>query len=105
MVDLVEEVVAVAGGVAPDEPVTAFSLGDVVADVVDRYQRRADRRIDVDLDDSPVLAQAAAVQRAVSNLLDNAVKFDTSDGPIMVTVRSGRVDVLDRGPGISDSDR
>lgn len=99
MVDLVEEVVAVAGGVANDEPASAFSLGDAVVEVVDRFQRRTERRFHVDADDSPVLAQPAAVQRAMSNLIDNAVKFDSSDTPITVTVRRGRVDVRDRGPG------
>lgn len=104
MVELVEEVVAVAGGTAEDEPTATFSLGDAVADVVERFQRRTAKWFDVDADDSPVLAQPTAVQRAISNLLDNAAKFDTSNGPIVVTVRRGRVDVLDRGPGIDAGD-
>ena len=53
MVELVEEIVAVAGGVASDEPATVFSLGDAVADVVDRYQRRTGRTIRLDADESP----------------------------------------------------
>jgi len=101
MVDLVEEVVAVAAGLANDEPVSTFSLGDTVTEVVDRYQRRSGREFTVDADDSPVCAQPAAVQRAISNLVDNAVKFDPSGGRIAVVVRRGRVDVLDRGPGVS----
>lgn len=101
MVDLVEEVVAVAGGGANDEAVTTFSLGDAAADVVERYGRRTGRRIELEADESPVAAQAAAVQRALSNLLDNAVKFDRSGQPIVVTVRGGRVAVSDRGPGMA----
>ena len=104
MVDLVEEIVAVAGGVASDEPATEFSLGDAAADVVDRFQRRTGRTIRLDADESLVQAQPSGVQRAISNLIDNAIKFDPSGGLIEVTVRQGRVDVLDRGPGISPAD-
>jgi two-component system sensor histidine kinase MprB len=104
MVDLVEEIVAVAGGVASDEPATEFSLGDAAADVVDRFQRRTGRTIRLDADESLVLAQPTGVQRAISNLIDNAIKFDPSRGLIEVTVRQGRVDVLDRGPGIEPED-
>jgi two-component system sensor histidine kinase MprB len=104
MVDLVEEIVAVAAGVASDEPATVFSLGDAVAEVVDRYQRRTGRAIRLDADDSPVLAQPSGVHRAISNLLDNAVKFDRSGGLIEVRVRNGRVDVLDAGPGFTAGD-
>ena len=104
MVDLVEEIVAVAGGVASDEPATEFSLGDAAADVVDRFQRRTGRTIRLDADESLVLAQPTGVQRAISNLIDNAIKFDPSGGLIEVTVRQGRVDVLDHGPGIEPED-
>ena len=104
MVDLVEEIVALAGGVASDEPATVFSLGDAAADVVERYQRRTGRMIRLEADDSPVRAQPAGVQRAISNLVDNAVKFDASGGLVEVRVHQGRVDVLDRGPGIEATD-
>ena len=49
------------------------------------------------------------VQRAVANLLTNAAKFDTSGGPIEVTVGTGpegaRIDVRDHGPGLSPAER
>ena len=44
------------------------------------------------------------VERAVSNLLDNAVKYSTAGTPIEVTVRDGEVIVADHGPGISEED-
>lgn len=104
MVDLVEEIVAVAGGVAVDEPVTEFSLGDAAADVVERFQRRTGRTIRLDADESLVAAQPTGVQRAISNLVDNAIKFDPSNALIEVTVRHGRLDVLDHGSGIAAAD-
>ena len=45
-------------------------------------------------------AQESAVERAISNLLDNAAKFDASGAAIDVRVDDGEVAVMDRGPGI-----
>jgi two-component system sensor histidine kinase MprB len=59
--------------------------------------------ITVDADAFGLTGQPKALERAVSNLLENAVKF-APDGPIEVVLRDGRVEVLDRGPGIGDED-
>jgi two-component system, OmpR family, sensor histidine kinase MprB len=100
MVDLVDEIVTVAAGVATDEAPTEFSLGEVAGRVVERFARRTGRQFEVVVDDSPVVAQQAAVERAISNLLDNAAKFDPSDAVIDVEVAAGSVAVRDHGPGI-----
>ena len=52
-----------------------------------------------------MMVRANALERAVHNLLDNATKFDDSGGAIEVTVRHGRVEVCDHGPGIAEADR
>lgn len=104
LTDLVNEVVAVASGDSSDEPYTAFDLGEVTAEVADRYRRRTGRTIELDATASPVVAQRSAVQRALSCLLDNACKFDRSESPITVTVRDAGVVVADRGPGIAPDD-
>ena len=44
------------------------------------------------------------MERAVSNLLDNAVKYSPPGAPIEVTVRDGEVVVADHGPGIAEED-
>jgi two-component system sensor histidine kinase MprB len=58
------------------------------------------------LDASPCLVRAAPARldRAIANLLDNAVKWGPSAGPVEVRVRDGRLDVRDHGPGISAED-
>jgi two-component system sensor histidine kinase MprB len=104
LVQLVNEIVAVASGAADDEPVSDFVLGDAATEIAERYQRRTGRSVRVQADESVVRAQSGAVQRAISNLLDNARKFDTSGGPIDVRVADGTLEVLDRGPGISAED-
>ena len=55
-------------------------------------------------DDSVVEAPPPALERAISNLIDNAAKFDPTDDPIEVDVDDGAVTVHDRGPGIPADD-
>ncbi|GAA2742944.1 HAMP domain-containing sensor histidine kinase [Kitasatospora cinereorecta] len=47
-----------------------------------------------------VHGDAAALERAVINLLDNAVKYSPPAGAIDVVLQGGRLTVRDRGPGI-----
>ncbi len=55
---------------------------------------------------SPTVVQADPVllERAVLNLLDNAVKYSPAGAPIEVTVRDGEVVVADHGPGVAEED-
>ena len=105
LVLLVEEVVAVASGGLDDDPFEPLSLGDVTQELAARYARRSGREVRVEADESPIEGQLGAVQRAISNLLDNARKFDPSGGVIDVRVSDGTVEVLDRGPGIADGEQ
>ena len=58
------------------------------------------------LDAEPCLVRAAPARldRAIANLLDNAVKWGPPEGAVEVHVRSGRLDVRDHGPGIAPAD-
>jgi two-component system, OmpR family, sensor histidine kinase MprB len=58
------------------------------------------------LDAEPCLVRAAPARldRAIVNLLDNAVKWGPRGGPVEVSVRDGRLRVRDHGPGISTDD-
>ena len=44
-------------------------------------------------------------ERAVSNLVDNALKFSPTSTPVDVFVRGTRIEVHDSGPGIAPEDR
>jgi len=56
-----------------------------------------------------VLADPAALEQVVANLLDNAAKYSRPDQPVTVAVRSERgaavVEVTDRGVGIAATDQ
>jgi len=101
---LANELVELAAERRDDEPLEEVVLGPLVERVAARSRRRTGREVPVDADASVVLGRPHALERAVSNLLDNAAKFDPSGGPISIEVRVGTVAVLDRGPGIAADD-
>ena len=57
-----------------------------------------------ELEESLVRGVPATIERAVSNLLDNAAKWSPPGGEIEVAVHDGEVTVRDHGPGIDAAD-
>ncbi len=55
--------------------------------------------------DRTVVGHAAAIERAVTNLVDNACKWNPLGETIEVTVTGGRVAVRDHGPGVAPEER
>ncbi len=102
---LVTELLEAAAGVSSSAEHQPVVLADVVERVAARANRRTGRRINIDADDTTVLADAAALERAVWNLVDNAIKFDDSDTAIDIRVHNRELTVADRGPGIPAADR
>jgi two-component system, OmpR family, sensor histidine kinase MprB len=101
---LADELIELAAERRDDEPIEAVALGALAERAAERTRRRTGREVLVEADDSVVLGRPTALDRAVSNLLDNASKFDDTGGPISVEVRAGTIAVLDRGPGIPADD-
>jgi two-component system, OmpR family, sensor histidine kinase MprB len=102
---LVNELVELATDRSRDEPEDDVALAEVARRVAQRAQRRSDRVVTVDADDTVVLGRRQALERAINNLVDNALKFDPQGHePVEIVVRAGRVTVLDRGPGIAAAD-
>ncbi len=103
---LVDEVVEVATDRRGDEPEAPVDLGALVGRVAARAEQRSGRSIEVHLlEPATISGRPLALERAVGNLVENALKFDTSGGPVEVTCEGGRVEVADRGPGIAPEDR
>ncbi|WP_030571882.1 HAMP domain-containing sensor histidine kinase [Streptomyces aureocirculatus] len=106
LTDLVNELVELAAGRQDDEQPADVALAGLAEEAASLARRRTGRTITVDAAGAAVVrARPVAVQRAVTNLLENAAKFDR-DGtaPIELTVRGARIDVRDRGPGVSAGD-
>lgn len=79
------------------------------AEVVDNAISRAKRRgpslmFDVSLEPVMVLGEADSLERAVTNLLDNAVKFSPHGGTIRVRLHDDQLVISDEGPGIAEED-
>jgi two-component system, OmpR family, sensor histidine kinase MprB len=67
-------------------------------------QRVACAAIDTELRPCLVHVDPAAVDHAISNLIDNAIKWTPPDAAVRVVVENGQVSVTDHGPGIADED-
>jgi two-component system, OmpR family, sensor histidine kinase MprB len=105
MTALVGELVELARGEEPDVPPREFRLDEVVRTAVDRAARRAPAlSFRTRLEPSVVRGVPERVERAVSNLLDNARKWSPASETVDVAVHDGLVEVRDRGPGIAEED-
>jgi len=103
---LVSEMVELATDVRSEEPLEPVALGDLANDVATRFRRRTGTEITVKVNEAGVIdGRRAMLDRAVSNLVDNALKFSPSGAAVDVTVTGGVVAVADRGPGIDAEDR
>jgi signal transduction histidine kinase len=96
------------GFVQPD--FEAFSMVDLVQDVFQKFELRADsRRVSLRAHFPPQLpavrADLGLIERAISNLLDNALRYTPEGGQIEIILTSEgsevRVMVADTGPGIA----
>jgi two-component system sensor histidine kinase MprB len=95
---------------ARDEPlapvVGEVDLSEIVDVSVARVRRRAvDVTFDVETDHWAVVGESAALERAVTNLLDNAAKWSPSGGTVRVRLHDGVLVVDDEGPGIAPADQ
>jgi two-component system sensor histidine kinase MprB len=102
---LVSDLVELARGEERRLRLEDVPLDDLVAAAVERAQARAPQvRFVSQLSPTLVNADPRLLERAVSNLLDNAVKWSPAGGTIEVTVNGGEVVVRDHGPGIAPAD-
>jgi two-component system sensor histidine kinase MprB len=103
---LSQELSALATDQRTTESTQHIDLVDVVTEIADRAMRRTQIPITIHVTtDTHVMARSSQLDRAISNLMDNAVKFNTGNAPIEVHVGARRVEVRDHGPGIADSDK
>ncbi len=89
------------------EPVDLTEIAEIVAN---RFRRSHDRAIVVTADPgaSQIVAAPGEVERAVINLVTNAIKFSPAESPIGIALSTDgsnrRIEVTDHGPGIPPED-
>jgi two-component system sensor histidine kinase MprB len=88
LTDLVNELVDLAAGQSDTEPVQPLDLAELAADVATLARRRTGRDVTVRVrGDARVDGRPSALQRALSNLVENAAKFDLAgEAPIEIAV-------------------
>jgi two-component system, OmpR family, sensor histidine kinase MprB len=102
---LVRDLVELARGHEPSLEIEEVRLDEVVQRAVDRAEKFAPGiRFVAQLEPSVVRGVPGRLERAVGNLLDNAVKWSPPNGEVEVGVREGEVTVRDHGPGIDPAD-
>jgi two-component system, OmpR family, sensor histidine kinase MprB len=103
---LVADIVELARGTKPGEMTDDVRLDRIVEEVVERAEGRARKRVSFEVSAEPtvVRGQPERIQRAVSNLVDNALKWSPPGGAVELTLEAGELTVRDRGPGFSESD-
>ena len=105
MTTLVAELVELARGEAQQADPEPVRLDLLVEDVVARARRNAPHvRYEATLSETTVDGVPAQLERAISNLLDNAAKWSSPGGTVGVSVSDGTVVVRDHGPGIDADD-
>lgn len=78
-------------------------------EVLDNALARAKRRgpglaFDVEAEPFYLVGEPDSLERAITNLLDNAVKFSPAGGRIEVRLIGDRLRISDEGPGIAEED-
>lgn len=108
----IEELTTLIGDLvelARDEPLTHVVEPVDLADLVDRAATRVRRRatdVTIDIEAEPwfVVGESPSLERAITNLLDNAVKWSPAGGTVTVRLAAGTLTVADEGPGIAAED-
>lgn len=102
---LVSDLVELARGGKPSAALDEVRLDEVVSAAIVRSQRRSQRAsFHVEIEPTLVSGDASRIDRAVANLLDNALQWSPPGGVVDVTLRDGVLSVRDRGPGFADGD-
>ena len=82
-----------------------LALDELVAAAVERAQHRAPGlRFESRLEPYRLVGARSRLERAVDNVLDNAIKWSPPGGTVDVRLVGGTLTVRDHGPGIAEAD-
>ncbi len=88
-----------------DEPFAAVRLAELARPVAERATRRSGRAVVVtDRGSTDVRGVAAQLERVISNLVDNAIKYSPDGSPVNIVTERGQLTVLDGGGGFAEED-
>ena len=103
---LMNDLIDLARGEEPRVDTEDLRLDLLVDEVLERVRKRSPATpLEVELEPTIIAGVPSRLERAVGNLLDNAVKYSPPGEPVEVLLRAGALTVRDHGPGISAADR
>jgi two-component system sensor histidine kinase MprB len=103
---LVDDLVRLSRGTDPNVQRTPVDLAELVDECLTHVRRRAPGiSFQVALSSWWIDADVPSLTRAVTNLLDNAVKWSPPGGTVTVQIHQGLLSIADDGPGIDAKDR
>jgi two-component system sensor histidine kinase MprB len=102
---LINDLIDLARGEEPNVEVEDTRLDLLVREVADRARARLpEAEMLLDLSPAIVPAVPARLERAVSNLIENALKYGPATGPVEIALHGRELTVRDHGPGIAAED-
>jgi len=102
---LMNDLIELARGEEPHAAAEELRLDLLVEEAVERARRHApETPFQTELAPTIVPGVPARLERAISNLLDNAVKYSPPGMPVEVALAGEQLTVRDHGPGISAAD-
>jgi two-component system sensor histidine kinase MprB len=82
-----------------------LALDEIVATAVERAQHRSpELRFDTRLEQYRIVGARARLERALDNVLDNAIKWSPPGATVEIRLADGNLTVRDHGPGIAAAD-
>lgn len=99
------ELTALASDQRLSEDPSDVDVFEIACDVAERARRRTGRVIEVTGSPSTVVLRRHQFERAVHNLVDNALKFSPSSTSVALDATEQAVSVTDHGPGIAADDK
>jgi two-component system sensor histidine kinase MprB len=102
---LMNDLIDLARGDEPHQDAEEVRLDLLVGEVAERARRDAPETPLLEaLEPTLVGGVPARLERAVANLIDNAVKYSPPGEPVEVRLAAGELSVRDHGPGIAAAD-
>jgi two-component system, OmpR family, sensor histidine kinase MprB len=102
---LMNDLIELARGEEPSTDTEDIRFDVLIGDVADRTRRNSPATpLQLDLEPTIVAGVPARLERAVANLLDNAVKYSPPGEPVEIQLSGVELTVRDHGPGISAED-
>lgn len=105
LTNLIGDLVELARDEPAEPTLETVDLSEVVDRALSRVRLRAPSvTFSEEMDPWWVMGEASSLERAVTNLLDNAAKWSPAEGTVHVSLHDGVLNVDDEGPGIAEDD-